>query len=219
MNYCHHYPKEAWTWLFFPQDLNGVIRPTRMKVQSTWNEQEVNAEKAVQAKRQRAGHIGELRKRRNQVQELLASPNVEVKEVETSVARYEEAFHNFVCSHDNYLLYEDDEEKKELMLDSYNNQRDMKLQLNILVNNWRAKRKRMNRPSSESGFSLTSAKSDKSCASRNSVKEKKRVIEEIKLETQALQEKQELQRRIEEVESGVEQEIEVIGCQNKSEAC
>ena len=76
---------------------------------NTWNEQEVNAYKAVMAKRQRAGHIGEIRKRRNQGQELLASLNVEVKEVETSVARYEEAFHNFVCSRDNYLLYEEDE--------------------------------------------------------------------------------------------------------------
>ena len=149
---------------------------------------------------------------------MLASPSVEVEEVETSVARYEEAFHNFVCSHDNYLLYEDDEEKKELMLDSYNNQRDMKLQLDILVNNWRAKKKGMNRPPSESGFSLKSARTDKSCASRNSVKEKKRVIEETKLEMQALQEKQELQRRIEEIERGkaeLSRKLELLDAKTK----
>ena len=79
-------------------------------------------------------------------QDLLASPNVEVKEVEKRVSRYKKAFHNFVCSHDNYLLYQDDEEKKESLPDSCNNQKEIKLQLGILVNNWRAIKKRMNRP-------------------------------------------------------------------------
>ena len=31
-------------------------------------------------------------------------------------------------SHDNYLRFEEDVEKKELMIDSYENQRDLKLQ-------------------------------------------------------------------------------------------
>ena len=71
----------------------------------------------------------------------------------------EEAFRNFVGSHDNYLRYEDDEEKMALMTDSYDSQRDMKLQLDILVSEWRKKRRREERPPSESRFSHTAARS------------------------------------------------------------
>jgi len=42
---------------------------------------------------------------------LFASPDAQVNKVEDGIARYEEAFHNFVSSHDNYLLYEEDEER------------------------------------------------------------------------------------------------------------
>ena len=60
------------------------------------------------------------------------------------------------------------------MIDSYDNQRDMKLHLDILVNNLRAKRKGVGSPPSESGLSVRSAKSEKSyVSSRNSVKEMK----------------------------------------------
>ena len=73
------------------------------------------------------------------------------------------------------------------MIDSYDNQRDLKLQLDVLVNDWRAKRKELERPPSESGLSLKSAKSVKSYASSgNSLKERKRLMEEAKLEMQAL---------------------------------
>ena len=71
------------------------------------------------------------------MQDLITGPGVEDTEVEHSVARYEEAFHNFVSSHDNYLRNEDDEEKIALMTDSYDSQRKMKLQLAILVSEWR----------------------------------------------------------------------------------
>ena len=179
-----------------PRTSSGISRPTRTKESNKMLNEGVNAEKAVHAKHQRAGHVGELRKRRNRVQELLTTPGAQVKEVEDSVARYEQAFHNFVSSHDNYLLYEEDEERKALMIDSYDNQRDMKLQLDVMVNDWRAKMKGMERPPSECGLSV------KSASSRNSVKEKKRMIEEAKLEMQTLKERQELQRKLEEVEKG-----------------
>ena len=188
----------------YPEAPSGVSRPTRTKIPSkTLNEGEVNAERAVHAKHQRAGHLGELRKRRNAVQDLITGPGVQLPEVEDAVERYEEAFHNFVSSHENYLRYEVEEEMRALMIDSYDNQRDMKLQLDILVNDWRARRKGMERPPSESGLSLKSAKSVKSYASSgNSLKERKRLMEEAKLEMQALKEKQELQRELEEIEKG-----------------
>ena len=87
------------------------------------------------------------------------------------------------------------------MIDSYDNQRDMKLQLDILMNDWKTKRKELERPPSESGLSLKSAKSVKSYASSgNSLEERKRLMEEAKLEMQALKEKQELQGKLEEIE-------------------
>ena len=93
------------------EDLQGSMKETRTKAPNKiLNEEEINAEKAVHAKRQRAGHLGELRKRRNVVQDLITNPGIEATEVEEGVARYEEAFRNFVSSHDNYLRYEDDEE-------------------------------------------------------------------------------------------------------------
>ncbi|KAK2547275.1 hypothetical protein P5673_032831 [Acropora cervicornis] len=147
-----------------PEAPSGISRPTRTKVPSkTLNEEEVNAERAVHAKHQRAGHLGELRKRRNVVQDLITGPGVQLTEVEDAV-------------------------------ESYDNQRDLKLQSDVLVNDWRAKRKALERLSFESGLSLKSAKSVKSYASsRYSLKERKRLMEEAKLEMQALKEKQELQ--------------------------
>ena len=54
---------------------SGLSRESRSKAPSkTLNEEEVNAEKAVHAKRQRAGHLGELRKRRNALQDLITGP-------------------------------------------------------------------------------------------------------------------------------------------------
>ena len=195
-----------------PRTSSGISRPTRTKESNKMLNEGVNAEKAVHAKHQRAGHVGELRKRRNRVQELLTTPGAQVKEVEDSVARYEQAFHNFVSSHDNFLLYEEDEERKALMIDSYDNQRDMKLQLDVMVNDWRAKMKGMERPPSECGLSM------KSASSRNSVKEKKRMIEEAKLEMQTLKERQELQRKLEEVEKGkaeLSRKIELLDAKTK----
>ena len=88
-----------------PEAPSGISRPTRTKVPSkTLHEEEVNAERAVHAKHQRAGHLGELRKRRKVVQDLITGPGVHLPEVEDAVERYEEAFHNFVSSHENYLV-------------------------------------------------------------------------------------------------------------------
>ena len=68
------------------QSSSGLSRKSRPKALSkTLNDEEVNAEKAVHAKRQRAGHLGEVRKRRNAVQDLITGPGMENTEVEDSV--------------------------------------------------------------------------------------------------------------------------------------
>lgn len=60
------------------------------------------------------------------MQYLITGPGVQIPEVEGAVKRYEEAFHNFVSSHENYLRYEVGEEMRALMIDSYDDQRDKK---------------------------------------------------------------------------------------------
>ena len=134
--------------------------------------EEARVDKVLQAKHQRSGHLGELRKLRNYVQDLIESTITREAELEDAFARYEEAFHNFVDSHDNYLRFEEDVEKKELMIDSYENQRDLKLQLDTLVRKWRVKGQRAS-PPSESCFSLRSGKSGKSNASSRKFNKKR----------------------------------------------
>ena len=119
---------------------------------------------------------------------------IDATELEGGVHKYNEAFRKFVDAHEVCMQYEDDEEKKVLLIDSYNNQRDMKLQLEILLNEWRTNKQRKEKSPSESGFSRAS--------SRSSVKEKKRLSEEAKLKMRALRERQDLDRQMEEIEKG-----------------
>ena len=71
------------------------------------------------------------------LQDFVMSRSVQEAKEESVLARFEEAFRKFVSSHDNYIRFKDDEEKSELMVDSYENQRDMELQLETLVCEWR----------------------------------------------------------------------------------
>lgn len=82
--------------------------------------------------------------------------------------------------------------------------RNVKLQLDILVSEWWEEKKREERPPmGESNFNHASARSVESSAfSTNSVKERKRLMEETKLGIRARKEKQESQRELERVEKG-----------------
>lgn len=75
----------------------------------------------------------------------------------------------------------------------------MKLQLEIFINQWR--KKGVGIFFFEFGLSYGFDKSERSCVlNRSSVKEKRRVVVEVKLEVQILKEKQELECKLEEVE-------------------
>ena len=55
-----------------PRESGVTGKPSRLRAPSkTVNEEEVRVEKALQAKYQRSGHLGELRRRRNCVQYLI----------------------------------------------------------------------------------------------------------------------------------------------------
>lgn len=87
------------------------------------------------------------------------------------------------------------------------------------MSEWREKRRREERPPSESRFSHTSAWSVKRYASStNSVKERKRLMEGAKLEMQVLKEKQELQRELERVKKGkaeLNRKLELLDAKTK----
>lgn len=76
-------------------------------------------------------------------------------------------------------------------------------------------------PPSESGLSHGSDKSERRCVSnKSSVKEKRRVAVEAKLEVQTLKEKQELERKLEEVERSkaeLNRKLELLSAKTKME--
>ena len=84
------------------------------------------------------------------------------------------------------------------------------------MNQWRVERNRVQTSPSECGLSVKSAKSRSSTTS--SIKEKKRMVEEAKIEMQALKEKQQLQRELEEVEKGkseLSRKMELLNAKTK----
>lgn len=158
------------------------------------SEEEVRAEKAVESKHRRSGHLGELRKRASRLQNSLKNPEVIVGDLE--VEEYNAAFRRFVDIHEVCMNLEDDEEKKVLMTDSYENQKHIKFQLDILLN------RRNEKTPSESGFSRHSSRSGRSSrSSRSSVRERKR-LEEAKLNIETLKRRQDIERQMEEMEKG-----------------
>lgn len=189
------------TWPSLTQYLDGfggeprepeVRRSARVKAAKKSEEEGVIAERAVYCRRSRSGHLGELRKNWNRVQELMKSPEVDVITLEDSVRKYNEAFRKFVDAHEVCMEIEDDEERRALLVDSYENQRDMKWQLENLLNEWRANKHRPKSPRSESGFSRAS--------SSYSIKEKTKFMEEARLRVNALKQKQDLDRQMEQIE-------------------
>lgn len=75
------------------------------------------------------------------------------------------------------------------MTDSYNDQRDVKLQLDYSVDLWWTNQEKYKETRSESGRSSKSLKS-------GSVKERRRLVEEAKFKMQTLREKKDLERQI-----------------------
>ena len=74
----------------------------------TIDSEEFRIERAIDLKARRAGHLGDVTKKLNLVQDLLAGGAIE-EEVLRSVDDYEHASHRFVDAHEKYLRFKDDE--------------------------------------------------------------------------------------------------------------
>ena len=130
---------------------------------SEWME----TEKANEARRRRSAYLGNVRKLWKQIQDLFNREILDPEELESCIRRYNESFRNFSETHEVCIQLEVDEEKKALMIDSYNNQRDMKFQLEIMLNEYMRKQNAKYTP--ERAMSEVSRAS----SSRSSVREKK----------------------------------------------
>ena len=163
------------------------------------NKGKLHLEQVVTANLERSRCMKEFRKELSELQQLTKDFDPKPEEVNTRKDRYVEAFHKFVSSHENYMQCENGTEKRDLMFDNYNDQRDVKLQLDDTVDLWWTNREKYKKAPSESGHSLKSLKSrsSRTSSSRSSVKEKRRLVEEAKLRIQTLREKQELERQLE----------------------
>ena len=74
----------------------------------TIDSEEFRIERAIDLKARRAGHLGDVTKKLNLVQDLLAGGAIE-EEVLRSVDDYEHASHRFIDAHEKYLRFKDDE--------------------------------------------------------------------------------------------------------------
>jgi chromosome segregation ATPase len=135
-----------------------------MSIQGEESAEETNIffEETVAAKQERSECLRELQEELSKLQQLLKDFESSPQETKEAKDRYEKAFHKFVISHANYMKYGRDAERRELMTDNYNNQRDVKLQLDCMVDVWKSNRERFKNPPSISKFSFTSRESRKS---------------------------------------------------------
>ena len=80
--------------------------------------EEFRIERGIDLKTRIAGHLGDMMKKLNLVQDVLACGASE-EEIFRSVDDYEHAFHKFVDAHEKYLQFEDDEEMEAVAKESY----------------------------------------------------------------------------------------------------
>ena len=166
------------------------------------DEQNIRRERALQLRRQRAGHLGDVRKKCSAVKELLnEDTNIEV--LNREVESYERAFCKFVDIHEQYLTFEDDETIKSLQIESYENQRDLKYGLELTIK--RLNKERGELASLEAAASLHSHSGKSKKSSRASTKmttNSGRIqVEEANLKMKELHQRQVIERQLERTET------------------
>ena len=164
--------------------------------------EEVRTERAIDLKAKRAGHLGDVRKRLKFVQGLL-SEHASEQEVIQDIEDYERAFHKFVDAHETYLRFEDDEGMRHVANESYDMEKECKFLLEVDLSTWKFKMKHDTKGMSKSSHkSRRSSKTGRSSgSSSSSVREKRRLFEEARLKVEALEQRQTLERRLEEEEA------------------
>ena len=101
----------------------------------TIDSEEFRIERAIDLKARRAGHLGDVTKKLNLVQDLLAGGAIE-EEVLRSVDDYEHTSHRFVDAHEKYFRFEDDEGMEAVAKESYEKEIERKFLLDVDISEW-----------------------------------------------------------------------------------
>ena len=185
------------------EHLDGDRRNTRVRRRP--EDPGVRREKAVQLRRQRAGHLGDVKKKFQVVKQLL-NDDIDLETINRELQSYERAFFEFVNIHEQYLEFEDDETIKGLMIESYENQRDLKFEIELLF-----KKSNTGRDadislhvSGEFGSKIVSSKEGSRVSSRTNVSSSRRMVEEANLKIKELHQRQIIERQLEKTEADYE---------------
>ena len=208
-----------------PSETAGLeSNPTlRQRVPSkVMDSEEVRIERAIDLKAKRAGHLGYVRRRLKFVQGLL-SEHASEHEVMKGVEDYEPAFHKFpqVDSHETYLSFEDNERMRTMANESYENEKECKFRLEVELSAWKYTAKNDTKGRSKSDHkSHRSSKTGKSSrTSSSSVRVKRRLLEKARLKVEALEQRQSLERRLEEEEAEFQKrELEIAKERERNKA-
>ena len=138
----------------------------------------------------RTEYFDELKRRYDCIQDAITKG----EPLDNILEGYEKLFREFVNAHEVCLANETDKERRTILVQNYEYQRDLKIELSKYIAELRSEG-RINK-SPRSIRSKT-----KSSASRASMKEKRRALEEAKLRVQELEEKQALERELEKKEA------------------
>ena len=161
----------------------------------------VRRERAWQLRKQRSGHLGDVRKKFIRVKELF-NKDIDFETLKKEVEAYEHAFHKFEdvheqCYEDDETGYEDDETIKCLMIESYESQKDFKYEIELLhkktIENLDGS------PSSQHISKSTGATKYSRTSSQRSIKSRIQV-EEANLKIKELNKRQQIQREFKKAE-------------------
>ncbi len=160
---------------------------------------DVRRERALQLRRSRAGHLGDVRKKYHVVKELL-NDGANFETISRELQNYEQAFYKFVNTHEQYLEFEDDETIKGLMIESYENQRDLKYELELSLKKSNIGERDISLEVSGE-FGTVKSKKGSRVSSRTNTSSSRRKVEEANLKMKELHQRQEIERQLERTEA------------------
>ena len=124
-----------------------------------------------------------------------------MEEVIQNVKCYERAFRKFVDAHETYLRFEDNEGMTNVANESCEKEKENKFLLDVELSTWKSKMKGTTKAMSRSDHKSRRSSKTGRISITSSVREKRRILEEARLRVEVLEQKQSLERLLEEEEA------------------
>jgi hypothetical protein len=155
----------------------------------TLDQDEVRSEHARDLKLRKAGYLGDVKQKTQKLEDALAN-ETDSAIVEQAVSDYETAFKKFLDAHEKYLECEVDEDKAAIVIDIYNNQKDINIWYKGCMNRYHDRKNEERRLSSARSAISRRTNTHRSYAStalsrQSSVKERLRQRELIRSEVKS----------------------------------